>query len=90
MLSKSRKNVVKSARNLAAFEKLIKPVFFKKQVEKDGDGYKFQLQYRKSCPKYNIVCPLSKSDKKNFQKILPEIRDKEDCKRYINIETYEP
>ena len=90
MLSKSSKNVVKSKRKLASFEKKIKPVFYKKQVEKDSEGYKFQLEYRRSCPKHNIVCPLSKADKKNFKKILPEIKDKEACERYINIESYLP
>ncbi len=90
MLSKSSENVVKADRKLKAFEKVIKPVFYKKQVEKDSDGYKFQLEYRRSCPKHNIVCPLSQEDKKNFKKILAEIKDKEACKRYINIETYEP
>ena len=90
MLSKSSKGVVESKRNLAAFEKTIEPVFYKMQVEKESEGYKFKLEYRRSCPKHNIVCALSSSDKKSFSKILPYLADKADCKRYMNIENYEP
>ena len=65
----AEKKVVEANKKLQGFEKILKPVFYKKKVDNiDGEGYKFKLTYRSKCPAFNLVCGLSDREKKGDEK----------------------
>ena len=91
MRNEAKKDLVAAKRGLQMFENTISGLFYKKKVSlRTGEGYKFQLEYIRPCPKHNLVCGLNKKEKKQLKRIIPSLEDTSNCTKYLGIESYTP
>ena len=85
LTSEADQNQQNLAKVLSQMKKKISRIFNFKTFKGKGYGYKFQIEYKDTCPPYQYSCPLPREKAQRLLEIFSSGKVPLVCERYANF-----